>query len=136
MCISANTAGTNGRKNISKNTENADRRHRDNNLAESSMAMQAQADLTRANAIEFSVRDEPWVKYKLEDGTLLFGRLVIPKIFKAEEYDPSGQPIYAWSSQNMFTTICPLVRRTPLPSTLSASARRDGTYTSCPMEQC
>src|SRR5881398_2697529 len=69
------------------------------------MAMQAQADLTKANAIEFSVRDEPWVKYKLEDGTLLFGRLVIPKIFKAEEYDPSGQPIYAWSSQNMFTTI-------------------------------
>ncbi len=27
--------------------------------------MQAQADLTRANAIEFCVRNEPWVKYKL-----------------------------------------------------------------------
>src|SRR6266705_3041786 len=76
--------------------------------------MQAQADLTKANAVEFSVRDEPWVKYKLEDGTLLFGRLVIPKIFKADEYDPSGQPIYAWSSQNLFTTICPRpLRGTP-----------------------
>ena len=55
------------------------------------MAMQAQADLTKENAIEFGVRDEPWIKYRLEDGTPLFGRLVIPKIFKADEYDPSGQ---------------------------------------------
>ena len=78
------------------------------------MAMQAQADLTKANAIEFGVRDEPWIKYKLEDGTLLFGRLVIPKIFRADEYDPSGQPIYARSSQNLFTTICPRpLRGTP-----------------------
>src|SRR5436309_15718597 len=108
--------------------------------------MQAQADLTKANAVEFNVRDEPWVKYKLEDGTLLFGRLVIPKIFKADEYDPSGQPIYAWSSQNLFTTICPrplrerrrilpqqrsiLARRTRPLSTSSVLARRDGTFTS------
>lgn len=37
--------------------------------------LQAQADLTKANAMEFSVRDEPWIKYRLEGGTLLFGRL-------------------------------------------------------------
>ncbi|HYY90772.1 MAG TPA: hypothetical protein VE955_02155 [Candidatus Dormibacteraeota bacterium] len=71
------------------------------------MCAQAQVDLTKANAIDFSVREEPWIKYKLEDGTLLLGRLIIPKIFRADEYDLSGQPIYAWSSQNMFTTICP-----------------------------
>src|SRR2546429_1088230 len=86
------------------------------------MAMQAQTDLTKAKPIEFSVRAEPWVKYKLEDGTLLFGRLVIPKIFKADEYDPSGQPIYAWSSQNLFTTICPRPLRgmptNPPPTTI------------------
>ena len=39
--------------------------------------MQAQADLTKANAVEFSVRDAPRVKYKLEDGNLLFGRLIV-----------------------------------------------------------
>src|SRR5207249_3441117 len=87
--------------------------------------MQAQADLTKANAVEFNVRDEPWVKYKLEDGTLLFGRLVIPKIFKADEYDSSGQPIYAWSSQNLFTTICPRPLRgmptNPPPTTIDPS---------------
>ncbi len=78
------------------------------------MAAQTQADLTKANAIEFTVRDEPWMKYKLEDGTLLFGRLIIPKIFRANEHDPTGQPIYAWSSQNLFSTICPnALRGTP-----------------------
>ena len=71
------------------------------------MAAQAQVDLTKANAIEFTVKDEPWTKYKLEDGTLMFGRLIIFKIFRGEDYDPTGQPIYTWSSQNLFTTICP-----------------------------
>ena len=42
--------------------------------------LQAEADLTKANAIEFSVRDEPWIKHKLEGGTLLFGRLAYSDI--------------------------------------------------------
>src|SRR5438093_8373559 len=78
------------------------------------MVAQVQVDLTKANAIEFTTRDEPWIKYKLDDGTLLFGRLVIAKIFRGEEYDPAGQPVYAWSSQNLFTTIVPRpLRGTP-----------------------
>jgi hypothetical protein len=68
---------------------------------------QAQVDLTKADAVEFSMKDEPWVKYKLEDGTSLFGRLIISKIFRGTDYDPTGQPVYAWSSQNLFTTISP-----------------------------
>src|SRR2546425_6109817 len=71
------------------------------------MAAQMQVDLTKANAVEFNTKDEPWIKYKLDDGTVLFGRLVIAKIFRGEEYDPAGQPVYAWSSQNLFTTIVP-----------------------------
>jgi hypothetical protein len=78
------------------------------------MAAQMAVDLTKANAVEFNTKDEPWIKYKLEDGTLLFGRLVIAKIFRGEEYDPAGQPVYAWSSQNLFTTIVPRsLRGTP-----------------------
>src|SRR5438132_13950979 len=68
---------------------------------------QAQVDLTKADPVEFSMKDEPWVKYKLEDGTSLFGRLIITKIFRGTDYDPTGQPVYAWSSQNLFTTIAP-----------------------------
>ncbi len=86
------------------------------------MGDQPQVDMTKATAIEFAVKDEPWVKYKLEDGTLLFGRLIIPKIFRSNDYDPMGNPIYAWSSQNLFTTICPKVLRgtptVPVPTTL------------------
>ncbi len=77
------------------------------------MATQPQVDLTKANGIEFTVRDEPWTKYKLEDGTLVFGRLVILKIFRGDEYDATGQPIYGWQSQNLFTTICPKTLRGP-----------------------
>src|SRR5207253_7680243 len=78
------------------------------------MVAQVQVDLTKANAIEFTTKDEPWIKYKLDDGTVLFGRLVIAKIFRGEEYDPAGQPVYAWSSQNLFTTIVPRpLRGTP-----------------------
>ncbi|MBI4258258.1 MAG: hypothetical protein HY619_04820 [Thaumarchaeota archaeon] len=68
--------------------------------------MQTQYDLSKGEAIEFSVKSEPWVKYKLEDGTSLFGRLVITKIVRMNEYDASGQPVYAWLSQNLFSTLC------------------------------
>ena len=95
------------------------------------MSAQAQVDLTRANAVEFTTRDEPWTKYKLEDGTLLFGRLVITKIFRGEEYDPTGQPVYAWTSQNLFTTIAPKsLKSTPTvpPPTSLDPATTDTTH--------
>ena len=83
---------------------------------------QAQVDLTKADAVEFSMKDEPWMKYKLEDGTSLFGRLIITKIFRGTDYDPTGQPVYAWSSQNLFTTIAPKTLKStptsPPPTTL------------------
>ncbi|TMI57269.1 hypothetical protein E6H16_10640 [Candidatus Bathyarchaeota archaeon] len=64
------------------------------------MVAQVQVDLTKANAIEFTTKDEPWIKYKLDDGTLLFGRLVIAKIFRGD--------------QNIFATIVPKpLRGTP-----------------------
>src|SRR5213593_3938998 len=87
---------------------------------------QAQVDLTKADAVEFSMKDEPWVKYKLEDGTSLFGRLIITKIFRGTDYDPTGQPVYAWSSQNLFTTISPKTLKStptnPPPTTLDPSS--------------
>jgi hypothetical protein len=87
---------------------------------------QAQVDLTKADAVEFSMKDEPWVKYKLEDGTSLFGRLIITKIFRGTDYDPTGQPVYAWSSQNLFTTIAPKALRStptnPPPTTLDPNS--------------
>ncbi len=68
---------------------------------------QAQYDLSKAEGIEFSSKSEPWVKYRLEDKTVLFARLVITKVYRTEQYDVNGQPVYAWSSQNLFTTVAP-----------------------------
>ena len=82
--------------------------------------MKTQYDLSKGEAIEFSVKSEPWLKYRLEDGNFLFGRLIITKIVKTVEYDVSGQPVYAWISQNLFSTICQKhlkgIPSTPLPS--------------------
>ncbi len=89
------------------------------------MAAQPQVDLTKATPIEFVVKDEPWTKYKLEDGTSLFGRLTILKIYRSNDYDPTGQPVYGWSSQNLVSTICPTTLRgtptNPPPTTLDPS---------------
>ncbi len=72
------------------------------------------------------MKDEPWIKYKLEDGTSLFGRLIITKIFRGTDYDPTGQPVYAWSSQNLFTTIAPKTLKStptnPPPTTLEPNS--------------
>ncbi len=68
---------------------------------------EVQIELRKADGIEFVIKNEPWVKYKLEDGTLLFVRLIITKFYKTKEYDANGQPIYAWASQNLFVTMAP-----------------------------
>src|SRR2546428_9080488 len=68
----------------------------------------------KAVGVEFSVKNEPWVKYRLDDNTMLFGKLVITKVYATGEYDDIGQPVYGWSAQNLFTTISPNgVRGTP-----------------------
>jgi hypothetical protein len=89
------------------------------------LAAPPQVDLTKATPVEFVVKDEPWTKYRLEDGTLLFGRLTILKIYRSSDYDSAGQPIYAWNSQNLISTICPHSLRgsptNPPPTTLDPS---------------
>ncbi len=69
------------------------------------MSGQPQVDLTKATAVEFNVKEEPWVKYKLEDGGSLFGRLILMKVYRSNDYDDAGQPIYGLTSQNAFVTI-------------------------------
>ena len=92
--------------------------------------MQAQFDPTRSDAIEFTVRNEPWVKYELEDGSLLFTRLVVTKIYKTNQYDAAGQPVYGWSTQSLFSTVCKKeIKGTPssVPITTIDSREYDAT---------
>jgi hypothetical protein len=69
--------------------------------------MQVSYDVARSEGVEFVVKNEPWTKYKLDDKTLLFARFVLAKVYRTGEYDAANQPIYAWSSQNLLTTIAP-----------------------------
>lgn len=89
------------------------------------MAAQPELDLTKATPVEFVMKDEPWTKFKLEDGTLLFARLTLLKIYRSNDYDATGAPVYGWSSQNLVSTICPPALRgtptTPAPTIVDPS---------------
>lgn len=45
---------------------------------------------------------EPWVKYKLEDQTKLFAKLVLVKVVRG--FNEQGQPAYSVSTQNVIST--------------------------------
>jgi len=55
--------------------------------------------------VEFTVLSEPWVRYKLEDGTRLFVKLVVAKVIRG--FDQAGQPAYTFTSQNVMATHVP-----------------------------
>lgn len=59
-------------------------------------------DLTSMTPIEFTVISEPWVKYKLEDQTKLFVKLVVVKVVRG--LNEQGQPAYNMNAQNIITT--------------------------------
>lgn len=62
-------------------------------------------DLTSPTALEFTVVTEPWTKYKLEDQTRLFVKLVVVKVVRA--LNEQGQPAYNMNAQNIVATHAP-----------------------------
>ncbi len=63
------------------------------------------SQLASVTPIEFMVVSEPWVKYKLEDGTKLFVKLVVAKVNRG--FDQNGQPAYSVNSQNVVASHVP-----------------------------
>src|SRR5713226_9048746 len=63
---------------------------------------QPTVDLTSMTPMEFTVISEPWVKYKLEDQTKLFVKLVVVKVVRG--LNEQGQPAYNMNAQNIITT--------------------------------
>jgi len=59
-------------------------------------------DLTSMTPIEFAVISEPWVKYKLEDQTKIFVKLVVAKVVRG--VSEQGQPAYNMTAQNIIAT--------------------------------
>src|SRR5207245_3144895 len=63
---------------------------------------QPSIDLTSMTPIEFAVISEPWTKYKLEDQTKLFVKLVVIKVVRG--LNEQGQPAYNMNAQNIIAT--------------------------------
>jgi hypothetical protein len=75
-------------------------------------------DLTSMTPIEFTVISEPWVKYKLEDQTKLFVKLVVFKVVRG--LNEQGQPAYNMNAQNIVATHgAPNVRGQPSTTQLN-----------------
>src|SRR2546425_9915488 len=63
---------------------------------------QTTVDLTSMTPMEFAVISEPWTKYKLEDQTKLFVKLVVVKVVRG--LNEQGQPSYNMNAQNIIAT--------------------------------
>jgi len=63
---------------------------------------QPSIDLTSMTPMEFTVVSEPWTKYKLEDQTKLFVKLVVVKVVRG--LNEQGQPAYNMNAQNIIAT--------------------------------
>jgi hypothetical protein len=44
--------------------------------------------------LDFEILSEPWNKYKLSDGSILFNRVIVVQIVKTSSYDIYGKPQY------------------------------------------
>jgi len=71
--------------------------------------------------VDFKVLKEDWSNYRLADGTLLKARLVVTKVVRTEQHDPTtGEPVYAFSNRTSMSTICRKDIKGP-PSSLPTS---------------
>jgi len=55
-----------------------------------------------------------WTKVKLEDGTVLWIKLVVTSVLKLDKFNPDGTPIYSVQSTNVIRTFCPESVRGPI----------------------
>lgn len=60
-----------------------------------------QPTLPTGKAIGFKPLNEEWSYYSLDDGNVLGVRVVISKVIKTGQSDPTGLPIYVFQSANV-----------------------------------
>lgn len=57
--------------------------------------------------VDFKAPEEPWLEYKVSDGTMIKFRSVIISIGKSDKFDEHGQPIYFINSNNQMRSYSP-----------------------------
>jgi hypothetical protein len=63
--------------------------------------------MPKGKAIGFKPLIEEWNYYYLDDGNILGVKVVISKIIKTEQYDPTGLPIYVFQATNVVKLLTP-----------------------------
>jgi hypothetical protein len=83
------------------------------------------------NYMDFEVLNEPWNKYKLSDGSVLYMRTIAINIIKTGQYDQFGKPIYLVSTTYIYHVRAPKELRgnptipQPMPEVLADSIAED-----------
>jgi hypothetical protein len=78
-------------------------------------------DLTET---DFTIVNEDWSRYLVEDGTLIRVRIVVAKILRTAESDPMGYPNFSITSSNLVSAIVP-PRLKSEPSKVAWNAKKD-----------
>ena len=68
-------------------------------------------DFSTLIPIDFTVVSESYSRYRLDDGTILLAKLVLTKIFKVPNPDPSTEVQYQSASSFVLTSISPVELR-------------------------
>lgn len=51
--------------------------------------------------VGFEPLEEPWARYKLQDGTMIRLKLVVSDVLRTNQTDATGAPVYAVKSSNV-----------------------------------
>jgi len=54
--------------------------------------------------VDFEAPEEPWITYKLSDGTVVKFRTMMMSIARSDKFDEHGRPYYFTNSQNQMRT--------------------------------
>jgi hypothetical protein len=61
-----------------------------------------------ATSLKFTVEEEPWIEYTVEDGSKLKLRVITTEVLRVEgEFDPEGNPAYVLKSGNILVVTSP-----------------------------
>lgn len=58
-------------------------------------------DLINAQDLDFADQDEPWVCYKVENGTIMKVKTVLKRAKKTSRTDLNGKPVYLIDTESV-----------------------------------
>jgi hypothetical protein len=79
--------------------------------------------------VDFKILREDWSNYRLADGTILKARLVVTKVIRTDQHDPTtGEPMYVFSRATALSTISGKELRGP-PSSMPSPQEMQASIT-------